>query len=343
MHDAVQRRDVGPDPDGQGPASARRRHGAVLQRSPAGLPDRDRRRPRLRAARPRRHGGSRRRALRPARDEPPGLGQGPQQPVLRVRPGQVHRLLSLRPGMRRGPGHVRLDDRRSRFRLPRLGRPGPALPRVRMRELRRLRPGLPDRRPPGEDPHPARPAEPKRPDDLCLLRRRVLVHGRAQGRHRREHGPVQGRRGERGPLVRQGSLRVGLRQPSGSRAAPDGPRHDRRAVARGGLGRSHRLHGRPLHRASPPSTARARSAASRRRAAPTKRSTSSRRWSARRSARTTSIPAPVSAIRRPGTASRPTFGTSAGTQDFASVEQGGRHRRHRGQPDRRPSGRSPHG
>ncbi len=248
MHDAVQRRDVGQDPDGQGPAPPRRRHGAVLQRPPAGLPDRGRRRPRLRAARPGRHGGSRRRALRPARDEPPGRGQGPQQPVLRVRSGQVHRLLSLRPGMRRGPGHVRPDDRRSRLRLARLGRPGPAVPRVRVRELRRLRPGLPDRRAPGEDPHPARPAEPERPDDLRLLRRRVLVQGRDAGRHRREHGPVQGRRGERGPLVRQGPLRVGLRQPPGSRAGPDGPRHDRRAVARGQLGRGHRLHRDPLHR-----------------------------------------------------------------------------------------------
>ena len=64
----------------------------------------------------------------------------------------------------------------------------------------------------------------------------------------------------------------------------------------------------------------ARSAASPRRAAPTRRPTSSRSWCAAASATTTSIPAPASAIRRPATASGPTFGTSAGTQDFDSVE-----------------------
>ena len=61
--------------------------------------------------------------LRPARDEPPGRGQGPQQPVLRVRCGQVHRLLALRAGVRRGPGHVRADHRRARLRLH-ASRPG---------------------------------------------------------------------------------------------------------------------------------------------------------------------------------------------------------------------------
>ena len=41
----------------------------------------------------------------------------------------------------------------------------------------------------------------------------------------------------------------------------------------------------------------------------------------RASATTTSIPARGSAIRPPATASRPTFGTSAGTQDFDSVDE----------------------
>ncbi len=61
-------------------------------------------------------------------------------------------------------------------------------------------------------------------------------------------------------------------------------------------------------------------AASLRPAAPMKKHTSYKSWSAPVSATIMSIPAPVSAIRRPAMASRQTFGTSAGTQDFDSVE-----------------------
>ena len=46
--------------------------------------------------------------------------------------------------------------------------------------------------------------------------------------------------------MRQGPLRLGLRQPRGSRHQADGPRHDRGSVARGQLGRGHRLHRDPL-------------------------------------------------------------------------------------------------
>ena len=100
----------------------------------------------------------------------------------------------------------------------------------------------------------------------------------------------------------------------------DGPRDDRGSVARGELGRGDRLHRARASRRSPRSTAPARSVASPRRAARTKRSTSSRRWSARPSARTTWTPAPGSATRRPATASRRRSGPPPGTQDFASVE-----------------------
>jgi NADH dehydrogenase/NADH:ubiquinone oxidoreductase subunit G len=68
------------------------------------------------------------------------------------------------------------------------------------------------------------------------------------------------------------------------------------------------------------STARAPSAASPRRAAPTRRPSWCRSWCAPASATTMSTPAPASAIRPPATASSKTFGTSAGTQDFDSVE-----------------------
>ena len=57
------------------------------------------------------------------------------------------------------------------------------------------------------------------------------------------------------------------------------------------------------------------------RAAPTRRCSSFRSWCAPASATTTSTPAPASAIRRPAMASAKTFGTSAGTQDFKSVDK----------------------
>ena len=41
--------------------------------------------------------------------EPLRRDQRPKQPVLRFRPVQVHRLLPLRAGLRRDPGHVRAD------------------------------------------------------------------------------------------------------------------------------------------------------------------------------------------------------------------------------------------
>jgi formate dehydrogenase major subunit len=46
------------------------------------------------------------------------------QPVFPVRSVKVHRLLALRTGLRRGPGHLRADHRRPRFCLARLGRHG---------------------------------------------------------------------------------------------------------------------------------------------------------------------------------------------------------------------------
>ena len=100
-----------------------------------------------------------------------------------------------------------------------------------------------------------------------------------------------------------------------------GARLDRRRVAQGLVGRGDRHGSRPAS----VDPGRARRRRDRRhllqRGAPTRRCTSSRRWCGRRSATTTSTPAPGSATPPPATASSQTFGTSAGTQDFASVEQ----------------------
>ncbi len=89
---------------------------------------------------------------------------------------------------------------------------------LRVRVLRRLRAGLPDRNADREVGRRARPARAQRRHHLRLLRRRLLVQGRDAGRARRPHGPLQGRRRQRRPLVRQGPLRLRLRHAQGSRA-----------------------------------------------------------------------------------------------------------------------------
>ena len=71
--------------------------------------------------------------------------QGRVEPVFHLRSGQVHRLLALRARLRGGAGHLRADHRRPRLRQPRVAGHGRDLSRLRMRLLRRLRAGLPDR------------------------------------------------------------------------------------------------------------------------------------------------------------------------------------------------------
>ena len=67
----------------------------------------------------------------------------------------------------------------------------------------------------------ARPARAQRHHHLRLLRRRLLVQGRDEGRRGRAHGAVEGRQGQRRPLVREGPLRVGLCHPPGPHAQAD--------------------------------------------------------------------------------------------------------------------------
>jgi ferredoxin len=120
-------------------------------------------------------------------------------PYFDLRSGQVHNLLALRPRLRRGPGHVRADHLRPRLRQPRLGEPGAALPPVRMRLLRRLRPGLPDRLAAGESGQGGRPARMVGNHHLRLLRRRLHLQGGDEGRAGRPHDPLEGRQGQSRP------------------------------------------------------------------------------------------------------------------------------------------------
>ena len=71
--------------------------------------------------------------------------QGRVQSVFHLRSGQMHRLLALRARLRGGAGHLRPDHRRPRLRLASCRPAWTRLPRIRMRLVRRLRPGLPDR------------------------------------------------------------------------------------------------------------------------------------------------------------------------------------------------------
>ncbi len=101
--------------------------------------------------------------------------------------------------------------------------------------MRRLRAGLPHVGAAGEVTRPARHAHAGGRHHLRLLRRRLLVPRRGAG-HRRGHpgGPDDARQErwrQRGPLVRQGPLRLRLHQPPRPAAAPDGARVDRRRVA----------------------------------------------------------------------------------------------------------------
>ena len=125
-----------------------------------------------------------------------------------------------------------------------------------------------------------------------------------------------------GHSLREGPLRLGLRDPQGARRCTPLMREsiddEWREVSLGG--------GDLLHRDAPAgdpgrSTASTRSAPSPRRAAPTKRSSRCRRWSARRSG-SNNVDTCARVCHSPtGYGLKQTFGTSAGTQDFASVDE----------------------
>ena len=133
---------------------------------------------------------------------------------------------------------------------------------VRVRVVRRLRAGLPDRR----AHRSSRSSSSGMPTRTVLTTCAYCGVGcsfkaEMQGDEVVRMVPVQGRRRQRGPLVREGPLRVRLRQPPRPRADADDPRVDRRRVARGRAG-TRRSRSSPAASArSRTSTASARSAA----------------------------------------------------------------------------------
>ncbi len=73
-------------------------------------------------------------------------GEGRVQPVFHLRSVKVHRLLALRARLRGSAGHLRADHSGPRLRLQGLARrDGRRFPQLRVRLVRRLRAGLPDR------------------------------------------------------------------------------------------------------------------------------------------------------------------------------------------------------
>ena len=159
----------------------------------------------------------------------------------------------------------------------------------------------------------------QRDHDLRVLRRRLLVPRRDEGRGGRAHGAEQGRPCEPRPLVREGPLRDRLRDAQDRITEADDPREDLRSVARGQLGRGDQLHGDASSSASRRSTAAIRSAASRRRAARTRKPTSCRS-SCAPAFGNNNVDTCARVCHSPtGYGLKNTLGESAGTQNFDSV------------------------
>ena len=168
------------------------------------------------------------------------LAKDESNPYFTYDPVEVHRLQPLRARLRRSAGHLRADDLRPRLRQPRLGRHERGFPQVRVRLLRRLRAGLPDRDADREGRDRHRPARAFGHHHLRLLRRRLLLQGGDARRGSRAHGAVEGRQGQPRPLLRQGPLRLRLCDASGPHHEADGARQDHRSVARDDVGRGDR-------------------------------------------------------------------------------------------------------
>ena len=132
--------------------------------------------------------------------------EGRVEPLLHLRPVQVHRLLPLRARLRGGAGHLRADDRRAAASTAACRRPADRLHGLRMRLLRRLRPGLPDRDADGEVGHrasasPSTPWSPPAPiaasaarsRPRCRATRVVRMVPYKDGKANEGHSCVKGR------------------------------------------------------------------------------------------------------------------------------------------------------
>lgn len=117
------------------------------------------------------------------------------EPLLPVPTVEVHRLLALRPRLRRSSGHVRADDRPDAALLH-MSRPAwtsSSWHRNAFRAAPAYR-RLPDRDAHREVGGRHRPAEHSIIPDMRVLRRRMFVQGRDARRRTRSHGAVPARK-----------------------------------------------------------------------------------------------------------------------------------------------------
>jgi NADH-quinone oxidoreductase subunit F len=152
----------------------------------------------------------------------PSGSQGRQR-ALRPRLLEVHPLLQVRRGLRRGrPEHVR--DRRggARLRCANLHGVGRTPAGFGLRVLRQLHRRLPDGRADVQERarharggHLGRVGPDRDLDDLPVLRRRLRGGPPRPGQHDREGHVADGLGGHRGPPVRQGPLRLRARAREG--------------------------------------------------------------------------------------------------------------------------------
>ena len=138
-------------------------------------------------------------------------------------------------------GTFALDDRRPRHRIARLRLAAAAVPRIRMRVLRRLRRGLSDRRAHGES-RCSRPAcRNRRSPPPAPIAASAARSSRKSPTARCRAWCRTGRAREPGSCLREGALRLRLRHARGSRHEADDPQAHHRRVARGELGRGVRV------------------------------------------------------------------------------------------------------
>ena len=283
-------------------AAAPRRHRSVCLRSPARL----RHLPREWALRTAGHGGAMRASPRPPtadrREAPPGAKDA-SNPYFTFDPKLCIVCSRCVRACDEQQGTLRAHHPGARLRLQGVRQPGRAVPRVRVRLLRRLRRGLPDRGAHREIRHRARASPSMLAKTTCAYcgvgcSFKAETRGAGARRRGRAHGTrPHGRRQSR-PRLRQGTLRLRLRDARGSHHEAHDPREHHRSLARSVLGGGHRPRRERDSSASRPSTAGIRSAASPLRAAPTRKPSSCRSWCAPPSATTTSTPARACAIRR---------------------------------------------
>ena len=318
--------------------AAQGRDGALHLRPSAGLPDLRGQR-RLRIAGHGRRGRPARRALRLRGRQPSRRRQGRIEPLFHLRPVEMHRLLALRARLRGSAGHLRADHRRAAASTPRVARHGRAVPRLGMRVLRRLRAGLPDRDPDREKSV----IEIGQPEHSVVTTCAYCGVGCAfkaemRGEEVVRMVPYKDGKANRRPFLRQGPFRLGLCHPQGPHPQADDPRQDHRSLARSVAGTR-----RSPMRARNSSASRPNTAASSIGGITSSRCTNEETFLVQKLIRAgfgnNNVDTCARVCHSPtGYGLSTTFGTSAGTQDFNSVEQSRRDPAHRRQPDRRPSG-----